>query len=121
MVRWHAAEANSKENRRVTLATVRTSHVPQTIAADANGAGAPSVPEVVTLDIGDPTFMATAYDTYAAMRERGRVGIVKFAAGEAGERRDGPRNEMFNRESFFVTHYDDVVTTLLEDRFYVDP
>src|SRR5688500_14914578 len=59
--------------------------------------------------------------TYAELRERGRVGIVKFAAGEAGAERDGPRNEMFNRESFFVTHYDDVVATLLDDRFYVDP
>ena len=28
-----------------------------------------------------------------------------------------PRQEMFNRESFFVTHYDDVVATLLDDRF----
>ncbi len=41
--------------------------------------------EVVKLDISDPTFMATAYDTYAAMREQGRVSVVKFAAGEADE------------------------------------
>ena len=60
-------------------------------------------------------------DTYAAMRDRGRVGIVKFAAGEADEAPDGPRNEMFARESFFITHYDDVVATLLDDRFSVDP
>src|SRR5215207_6797925 len=103
------------------MATVKTSNEPETIAAESNGAAGASGAEVVKLDISDPTFMATAYDTYAAMRERGRVGIVKFAAGEAGENRDGPRNEMFNRESFFVTHYDDVVATLLDDRFFVDP
>ena len=103
------------------MATVKTSNEPETIAAEANGAAGASGAEVVKLDISDPTFMATAYGTYAAMRDRGRVGIVKFAAGEADEAPDGPRNEMFARESFFITHYDDVVATLLDDRFSVDP
>jgi cytochrome P450 len=103
------------------MATVEMSYEPGTIVAEANGAGGAIDSEVVRLDISDPTFMATAYDTYAAMRERGRVGVVKFAAGEDGEAPDGPRQEMFARESFFITHYDDVVATLLDDRFSVDP
>src|SRR5687767_3331697 len=103
------------------MAAVKTSHEPETIVAKANGAAGAMHSEVVRLDISDPTFMATAYDTYAAMRERGRVGVVKFAAAEDGEAPDGPRQEMFVRESFFITHYDDVVATLLDDRFSVDP
>src|SRR5215217_4620787 len=74
-------------NWRQSMAPAKTSNEPQTIAAEANGAGASQASEVVTLDISDPTFMATAYDTYAALREQGRVGIVKFTAGEAGEQR----------------------------------
>jgi cytochrome P450 len=103
------------------MATVKTSHEPETIAVEANGAGEASAAEVVKLDISDPTFMATAYGTYAALREQGRVSVVQFTAGNAASEKDGPRQEMFNRESFFVTHYDDVVSTLLDDRFNVDP
>ena len=104
------------------MAGTRTSPETQTIAAGANGAGSevPAI-DVVELDISDPNFMATAYDTYAELRERGPVSVVKFSAGGATEGQDGPRPEMFNRESFFVTHYDDVVATLLDDRFAVDP
>ena len=42
------------------MATVKSSNEPETIAVEANGAGGTSTAEVVTLDIGDPTFMATA-------------------------------------------------------------
>ena len=65
--------------------------------------------------------MATAYDTYAAMREQGRVGVVKFAAGEAGESVTDRATRCSTGSPFFVTHYDDVVATLLDDRFSVDP
>src|SRR5687768_3679764 len=103
------------------MATVKTSHEPDSIAADANGAVPPSVSEVVRLDISDPTFMATAYDTYDALREQGRVTRIKFGSDEEGKESASPRDQFFNRETFFVTHYDDVVATLLEDRFSVDP
>jgi cytochrome P450 len=103
------------------MATVKISDVPETIAADANGAGAAPAAEVVKLDISDPTFMATAYDTYDALREKGRVTRVKFGSGDDGKEAQGPRDRFFNRETFFVTHYDDVVATLLDDRFSVDP
>ena len=55
------------------MATVKTSNEPESIAVEANGAVPPSAAEVVKLDITDPTFMATAYDTYDALREKGRV------------------------------------------------
>jgi hypothetical protein len=33
------------------------------------------------LDIGDPNFMADAYDTYADLRAKGPVSRVRFAGG----------------------------------------
>jgi cytochrome P450 len=103
------------------MATVKTSHAPDSIAADTNGAVPPSASEVVRLDISDPTFMATAYDTYDALREQGRVTRIKFGSDEEGTESASPRDRFFNRETFFVTHYDDVIATLLDDRFSVDP
>jgi cytochrome P450 len=103
------------------LATVKTSHEPDSTAADTNGAVPPSESEVVRLDISDPTFMVTAYDTYDAFREQGRVTRVKFGSDEEGTESASPRDRFFNRETFFVTHYDDVIATLLDDRFSVDP
>jgi cytochrome P450 family 107 subfamily K polypeptide 1 len=110
-----------ERNRRAIMVTVKTSDVPQTVAADTNGAAEPAATEVVKLDISDPTFMGTAYETYDALREKGRVTRVKFGSDEAAKESQSPRDRFFNRESFFVTHYDDVVATLLDDRFSVDP
>jgi cytochrome P450 len=77
--------------------------------------------DVTVLDLRDPNFMATAYDTYNALREQGRVTKVKFGNDEDQPREQSPRERIFGRETYFVTHYDDVVTTLLDDRFSVDP
>ena len=85
-------------------------------AATADGAV-----EVTQLDLRDPRFMATAYDTYAELREQGRVTRVKFGGDDSAEESRSPRDRFFNRETYFVTHYDDVVATLLDDRFSVDP
>lgn len=80
------------------------------------------VAPVVTLDIGDPTFLANAYGIYNELREQGRVATVKFSTGlEDDEKPKTEREAYLNRESLFVTHYDDVVATLLDDRFSVDP
>ncbi len=77
---------------------------------------------VVTLDIGDPTFWAKAYGIYNELRDEGRVATVKFSTGlEDDEKPQNAREAFLNRESLFVTHYDDVVAALLEDRFSVDP
>jgi len=77
--------------------------------------------DVVVLDVSDPQFMATAYDTYAELRERGPVTRIKFASREEDEETAGPRERLFRRPTFFVTHYDDVVETLLDDRLVVNP
>lgn len=106
---------------------------PHTLAAEAGDA--PLTPEeamagrdVTLLDISDPQFMATAYDTYNALRNKERISVVRFAAGDPDANKTAedkktrnPREEFFNRESFFVTHYDDVVSTLLNDDYVVDP
>ncbi|MGH2616546.1 MAG: cytochrome P450 family protein [Thermomicrobiales bacterium] len=77
--------------------------------------------DVVELNISDPQFMATAYDTYAELREEGPVTRIKFRSGFEGEESGSPRDRMFNTETYFVTKYDDVISTLLDDRFSVDP
>ena len=80
--------------------------------------------EPAELDIGDPHFMASAYDTYADLRARGPVSRVRFAGGaeEAASEDNGEQRGLFgSQETFFVTHYDEVVATLLDHRFSVDP
>jgi cytochrome P450 len=80
--------------------------------------------EPVDLDLGDPDFMANAYDIYADLRAKGPVSRARFAGGEEEASGDGAeeQREFFGpRETFFVTHYDEVIATLLDDRFSVDP
>ncbi len=96
-------------------------------ASDAGRKKAPKAPdstEPVRLDIGDPNFMDDAYDTYADLRARGPVSRVRFEGGleeAAGEENGEQRGFFGNQETFFVTHYDEVVATLLDRRFSVDP
>src|SRR5215208_1563064 len=84
-------------------------------------------PERVELDLSDPHFMANAYDTYADLRAKGPVSRVRFAGGEeekeeaSGDGAEERRETFFGGETFFVTHYDEVIKTLLDDRFSVDP
>ena len=79
--------------------------------------------EPAELDIGDPHYMADAYDTYADLRAKGPVSRVRFAGG-AEEAAGGDREQrrvFGSQETFFVTHYDEVIKTLLDHRFAVDP
>jgi len=106
--------------------TTTSTDAEKVIAAEAHGAEvaeavqiAPAA-ELTILDISAPDFMATAYDTYTKLREEGRVSKVKFSSGQTDEEKENPREAFFNRETFFVTHFDDVVETLLDDRFSVD-
>ncbi|MDQ4128244.1 MAG: cytochrome P450 [Actinomycetota bacterium] len=80
-------------------------------------------PELVELDMSDPRFMVDAYDTYSDLRAKGPVSRVKFAGSEeASDNGDGEQpGDFFGRETFFVTHYDEVISTLLDERFSVDP
>lgn len=72
------------------------------------------------LNITDPHFMATAYDQYAALREQGPVSRVTFTSDTANGTE--PQRGFFGRsETFFVSHYDAVVATLMDQRFAVDP
>jgi cytochrome P450 len=81
--------------------------------------------EPVVLDLGDPHFMANAYDTYADLRAKGPVSRVRFAGGPqeeaAGAGGEEQRGFFGSQETFFVSHYDEVVATLLDRRFSVDP
>ncbi len=80
--------------------------------------------EPVELNIGDPHFMSDAYDTYANLRAKGPVSRVRFASGAeeaAGDDREEQRGFFGSQETFFVTHYDEVIKSLLDHRFAVDP
>src|SRR5215211_2223963 len=80
--------------------------------------------EPVELNVGDPHFMANAYDTYANLRANGPVSRVRFASGPeeaAGDDREEQRGFFGSQETFFVTHYDEVISTLLDHRFAVNP
>jgi cytochrome P450 len=91
------------------------------ITSDASDAGDDEelASDVLALDILNPQFMATAHTTYDALREAGRVSRVKFGSREDTDAKD-PRGQFLSRESHFVTHYDDVVATLLDDRLSSD-
>ena len=89
----------------------------------ANGKAANRI-EPTELNITDPHFMSDAYDTYADLRAKGPVSRVRFAGMEqevSGDGEEEQRGFFGRRETFFVTHYDEVIKTLLDDRFAVDP
>ena len=80
--------------------------------------------EPVELDITDPHFMANAHELYADLRAKGPVSRVRFAGMEqemSGDGEEEQRGFLGRRETFFVTHYDEVLETLLDDRYAVDP
>ena len=82
--------------------------------------------DTVELNLTDPHFMADAYDTYAALRAKGPVSRVRFVTGAEQETsEDGAKEQrpedFFGGETFFVTHYDEALATLLDERFSVDP
>ena len=104
------------------MATTR-SEATCTLATDdrRNGTETNEVPtDVVELNLRDPQFMTNAFETYAKLREKGPVVRVKFGGGEDTEEKENARNPFFQRETAFVSRYDDVVATLLDDRFSVD-
>jgi cytochrome P450 PksS len=79
-------------------------------------------------DLRDPGFMASAYDRYAELREDGAVVKVQFAgmdepAAEGTEVSDADRRRRAfqQRDTWFVTRYDEVVEALLDSRYTVDP
>jgi cytochrome P450 len=69
----------------------------------------------------DPHVPMEAYDT---MREKGPVVRVSFDLGDVGEPKDAAASEFrefLGREHLFVTRYEDVIESLLDDRISSDP
>jgi hypothetical protein len=79
--------------------------------------------EPVELDIADPHFMANAHELYADLRAKGPVTRVRFAGMEqevvSGDGTEEQRGFFGRQETFFVTHYNEVIETLLNHRFAV--
>src|SRR5919112_6004148 len=81
----------------------------------------------VKLNLTEPHFMANVYDTYAELRAKGPVSRVRFVTG-ADEAEEAPGDgakeqrpeDFFGGETLFVTHYDEAIATLLDDRFSVN-
>lgn len=77
----------------------------------------------VAINFQDPEFRASAYELYEDLREQGPVTRVRVLRG--GETEDDsralPRTGLFASESSLVTHYDEGVEALLDNRFTVDP
>jgi cytochrome P450 len=113
----HASSADSEDKDGV----VASSKSEDSAGRDVTHEETPP-PEPVELNISDPHFMAEAYDTYAGLRAKGPVSRVHFAGGEEASD-DGAEQpgEFFGRDTYFVTHYDEVISTLLDERFSVDP
>lgn len=62
------------------------------------------------------------FETYNEMREKGPVVRVTFAGlEELDTERAREFRQFMGRENHFVTQYEDVATTLADDRFSVDP
>lgn len=72
------------------MAILNRANKPGTAPADGNGAVSPPATEVTELDLRDPQFMATAYETYDALREKGRVTRIKFGSDEDGKESKSP-------------------------------
>lgn len=76
---------------------------------------------LIKVKLGDSTFMDHAYETYAELREKGPVTEVELSFGAPrDESSDDLRARLFNGPTYFVSHFDDVVETLLDERFTVD-
>src|SRR5918993_5108777 len=104
--------------------------VSQSTSENGGETNAPNEEEVnptepVELDIADPHFMANAHELYADLRAKGPVSRVRFAGIEqeemSGDGTEEQRGFFGPQETFFVTHYDEVIKTLLDERFAVDP
>ncbi|ATB43207.1 cytochrome P450 hydroxylase [Cystobacter fuscus] len=89
-------------------------------AAQGQPAPQPLPTEVVTLTL-DPHISP---ETYARLRQQGRVARVSFTLGAnaapAGEK-SAELIEFLGHEHLFVTRYEDVIAALLDDRISSDP
>ncbi|HLM46321.1 MAG TPA: cytochrome P450, partial [Myxococcaceae bacterium] len=79
----------------------------------------------VLLDRTNPEFLATAYDTYARLREQAPVVCTPFAKGimdavSANSRKGAPANVPLSEERLFVTRYNEAVASLLDARLSSD-
>jgi cytochrome P450 PksS len=103
-----------------TMATTARQETP-VAPTGATSPGTANTDELTEINITDPHFMATAYDTYDELRDEGPVARVRFRTGRETDETNTPRDRFFNSEAYFVTGYDEVVATLFDDRFVVDP
>jgi len=71
-------------------------------------------------DFSDPNFMADAYDRYAVYRSQGPVSHVQFGVDEAADEEARRRQELFGRDAYLITHYEEGNEALLDPHLSVD-
>ena len=98
-----------------TPSTKSTSGTADAVASNGSQDGAAA--DVQELNFADPKFMATAYDTYAELRQQGQSSIRSIAARRP---RDRAAIASAARRSSSPTTTT-LIATLLDDRFSVDP
>jgi cytochrome P450 len=78
---------------------------------------------VAAINFQDPEFRSKAYGMYEELRARGPVSKIRRLRGNEDEERERPlqRTGLFVDESYLITHYDEGVAAMLDDRFTVDP
>jgi cytochrome P450 len=91
-----------------------------TTHADPTSTPAVASDDLPDLNRFDSRFMATAYETYADLRERERVAHVKLGAQRPEGAEPSGREFFGGGPAWFVTRYDDIVDSLLDSRFSVD-
>ncbi len=90
------------------------------VNAEAKAAPKDGVEDLPTFDFRDPNFMANAYDRYAAFRAQGPVSHVQFGLGEPADEEERRRQELFGRDAYLITHYEEGNEALLGPHLSVD-
>jgi cytochrome P450 len=88
--------------------------------AEVDAATHGAAEDLPKFDFRDPNFMADAYDRYAAYRAEGPVAHVQFGLGEPADEDERRRQELFGRDAYVITHYEEGSEALLDPKLSVD-
>ena len=96
----------------------------ETTMTTAEPAAGPDGEVKATFDLSNPHNRDEAYGTYERLRDEGPVSKVKFVIGQQDQddETEAPNRGafFFQPENWLVTHYDEGVEALLDNRFTVD-
>src|SRR5262245_26016456 len=94
--------------------------VKEDVNEEAKASPDDGVADLPKFDFRDPRFMADAYDRYAAFRAQGPVTHVQFGFDEPADEEERRRQELFGRDAYLITHYEEGNEALLDPHLSVD-